>query len=388
MRLRSRPAAFALLLALLATACGGGGDDTDAAATIDVADWGSVTAAAEGQTVRWWLYGGDDRINGYIDDEVVPAAAELGVTLERVPVTDTVDAVQRVLAEQEAGTTDGSVDLIWINGENFALGAEADAWLADWSRELPRADLVDPATVATDFGIEVDGRESPWSRALFVYAHDTDRVAEPPTSFDQLLAYAEANPGRVTYPAPPDFTGSAFVRQVVQSLGEEEAFAWFEQITPLLWQEGRTYPGSEAELNQLFADGEVDLAMSYDPGFVQTAVAQGTFPDSTRPFVLDDGTLANASYVTIPANAANTAGALVVADLLLDPGLQATKADPEVLGVPTVLDLDRLAEADRDRFAAVTDSPYVLTDHGPLLDELDVERVEELEQRWLDEVLP
>lgn len=375
--------AIALTLALSATACG---PADEPASEVDPGDWDAVLAAADGTTVDWWLFGGDDRINGYIDDHVVPAAAELGVTLRRTPVVDTADAVAAVLDEVRAGREVGDVDLVWINGENFANGAEADLWRTGWATELPNADLVTPATVEEDFGVPVDGQESPWSRALFVFAHDADRTPTPPTSFDELLAYAEVNPGRVTYPAPPDFTGSAFVRQVVAAMGEDEAFAWLAELQPLLWEEGRTHPADEAELNELFANDQVDLAMSYDPAFVQTAVAQGRFPATARPFVLEEGTLQNTSYVALPVTAPNPAGAMVVANLLLDPGLQAIKADPDVLGVPTVLDLDRLDEDQRTRFADTVDSPHLLTEYGTLLDELSAARVEELERRWIDEL--
>lgn len=65
--------------------------------------------------MQWWLFGGDDRVNDYIDEHVTPAAAELGVAIRRVPISDTADAVQRVVAEARASETAGSVDLIWIN---------------------------------------------------------------------------------------------------------------------------------------------------------------------------------------------------------------------------------------------------------------------------------
>lgn len=382
------------VVSVFATACGAGvgGDpitsDSTTPPPAGAGDFASVVQKADGQTVQWWLYGGDDRVNAYVDDHVVPAAAELGVTLQRVPLADTADAVQRVLAEARAGEQEGSVDLVWINGENFAAGKEAGLWLQDWARDLPNAALVDPATVDTDFGVPVEGQESPWSRALFVFAHDADRLPEPPATLDEVMAFAEANPGRLTYPAPPDFTGSAFVRQVVAALGEDEAMAWLDDLQPLLWEQGRTHPGSAAELTQLFANDQVDIAMSYDPGFVQTGVAQGTFPTTTRPFVLDRGTLNNVSYVTIPASAANRAGALVVANLLLEPRLQAIQADPAVLGVPTVLDLDRLDPDQAAAFTAATDTPYLLDDPGELLPELPVERVEGIEARWRREVLP
>lgn len=371
-------------VAALAAACTGptGNDFGD----LDLDDWASIEAAADGGTVQWWLFGGDDRINSYIDDHVVPAAAELGVTLRRNPIDDTADAVNTVLTTVRADEEVGAVDLIWINGENFANGVEADLWREDWATRLPNADLVDPTTVEEDFGVAVEGRESPWSRALFVFAHDGARVPIPPRSFDELLRFARDNPGRITYPAPPDFTGSAFVRQLVAALGEDAAFDYLTELQPLLWEEGRTFPGDEAELNQLFANGEVDIAMSYDPAFVESAVAQGRFPATVRPFVLAEGTLQNTSYVAMPRTAPNPAAAMVVANLLLDPTLQAVKADPAVLGVPTVLDLDRLPPDQAALFSETVDSPYLLTDYGTLVDELDAGRVESIEQRWIDEI--
>jgi len=182
----------------------------------------STRAEARGQTVNWWMYGGDARINDYVDRYVTPAAAELGVKVRRVSVGDTADAVQRVVSQRRAGkASGGAVDLIWINGENFASGKQAGLWLKDWARRLPNARLVDweDPSIARDFGVPVDGQESPWSRAAFVFAADSARMPDPPGTLDELLAWARAHPGRFTYPAPPDFTGSAFVRLVVAARG-------------------------------------------------------------------------------------------------------------------------------------------------------------------------
>jgi putative spermidine/putrescine transport system substrate-binding protein len=381
--------ALALSLALLLAACGtpkagAGGQPVPSG-------WEGIQTAAKGQTVRWWLYGGDQRINAYIDRYVAPAAARLGVTLQRVPVADTADAVQRVLADRRAGkTAGGAVDLIWINGENFAAGKQAGLWLRDWIARLPNirnVNLDDPA-IARDLGEPVDAQEAPWSRAAFVFAADKSRTPNPPVTFPELLAYAKAHPGRITYPAPPDFTGSAFVRQAVQRLGSRQAgFAFLRALKPYQWRGGHTFPKSEAELNELFANGQVDLAMSYDPSFVAGAVAKGQFPPSTRPFLVGGGALVNTSYVTIPANAAHLQGAMVVANLLLDPRLQAIKADPDVVGVPTVLDPGRLPQAARGLFATATDSPYLLGSFGRPLPELPADQVAPIEQQWLREIL-
>ena len=383
-------ACLALALTVVAVACGGGTSASSPAAGLP-GDWAQVRADAQGQTVRWWMYGGDARINDYVREHVVPAAAARGVTLRQVPIDDTADAVQRVLAEREAGKdSGGAVNLIWINGENFALGVEAGLWLEDWAGRLPNAALLDPAdpSLASDFGVPVEGRESPWSRAAFVFAYDPARVGTPPRSVADLLDYARRNPGRVTYPAPPDFTGSAFVRLAAQELGEDEALRALERIRPSLYRSGRSLPKSEAELNRLFGDGQVDIAMSYDPGFVLSGVRSGIFPRRARPFAFER-TLVNTSYVTIPANAANREGAAVVADLLLSPELQAIKADPGVLGIPTVLDPARLDAADRGRLTADGANPYLLgpDELGEPIAELPAAEVTRLEGRWRREVL-
>lgn len=382
--------AIAVPAAMLAAA---GSDDDPAAPARPAAGgdrWTRILDRARGQTVDWWMYGGDERVNAYVRRYVKPAARRLGVTVRPVPVTDTADAVARVVAQRRAGRRrGGAVDLIWINGENFASGKKAGLWLTDWARDLPNARYVDwsDPSIARDFQVPVDGQEAPWSRAAFVFAYDGARVRDPPRDLDALLAWAREHPGRFTYPAPPDFTGSAFVRQVVQAKGEDAAFAYLKQLAPLTYRGGRVVPKSESELSDLFANGKVDFAMSYDVSFVLSAVRRGRFPRTARPLVIGKGALTNVSYVTIPADAADGAGAQVVANLLLDPRLQAIKAEPEVLGNPTVLDRDRLPAKARRRFAAIGRSPHLLRDLGASVQELAAGKVAPLEARWKREVL-
>ncbi len=349
--------------------------------------WDEVESAASGQTVRFWMWGGDDALNNHIDDDIAPLAAEKGVTLQRVPIESTADAMSRIAAERSAGTADGSVDLVWVNGANFAQGAEAGLWLQGWTDQAPSTEGLDPAdpTLTTDFGVPVDGRELPWSRAAFTFAYDSARTSAPPRDFGQLADFIRTNPGRVTYPAPPDFTGSAFVRQAVQALGEDKAYALLAELEPLLWKGGETHPQDEAELARLFAAGEVDLAMSYNPNFVDTGVRAGRFADTVRPYVFEGGTLQNVSFVAIPANAASPEGAQVVADLLLSPSAQAAKLARA--GVPTVLTPDLLDEQDQAALEAPLEgSPYVLGSFGTPLAELPAADVTRLDERWLDEV--
>ncbi|MEQ1699908.1 MAG: hypothetical protein ABMA25_07355, partial [Ilumatobacteraceae bacterium] len=53
--------------------------------SLDPNDWEGVLAAARGKTVNWYLWGGSESINRFVDDTYGPALKErFGVTLRRV----------------------------------------------------------------------------------------------------------------------------------------------------------------------------------------------------------------------------------------------------------------------------------------------------------------
>ena len=90
--------------------------------------WDDVLSAADGTTVNWFMWGGSETINGWVDKHFGEVVKErYNITLNRVPIGDTVDAVNLVLTEAQAGVTEGgSVDMIWINGDNFKTLKEAE----------------------------------------------------------------------------------------------------------------------------------------------------------------------------------------------------------------------------------------------------------------------
>lgn len=378
--------------------------------TAEFADWDAVLSAAKGQTVQLWMYGGDDQGNAYIDDVLAPAVAEYGVTLERVPVTDTRDALNRVFTELQAGREDGSVDLVWVNGDNFRTGKEAGAWRCGWTGMLPSManTSADDPLLQSDFGTPVDGCEAPWHKAQFTLAYNAEAIPDPPTTLAGVLDWADAHPGRFTYPAPPDFTGSVFVREALASVsgGADEvptAFSQdaFDELTPALWSRldtvapnlwrgGDTYPANETELGQLFADRQVDMTMTYGPATLTGLVADGTYPAQTKVLTLEDGTVGNASFLGLPVNSDAAAGAMVVANVALSAEQQAKKAEPDVWGQFPVLDLNALSAEDRALFDALPVSPVVpaydvlsRNAHG----ELAAEWVPALDDGWRQNVL-
>lgn len=345
-----------------------------ALADIDPADWDSVLSEARGQTVYWNAWGGSTTTNDFIAWAGARISEDYGVTLSHVKLTDTADAVTRVLSEKQAGQDDdGAIDMIWINGANFAAMKDADLLFGPFAEDLPNWAVVDVAgkTVQTDFTVPVEGYEAPWAMAQVVFIHDTADLAEPLGSMDDILAWAQANPGRFTFPQPPDFLGTTFLKQalvdvlddpsVLSQPATDETYAattaplweFLEQLTPVLWRQGRAYPQTGPRQLQLIADGEVDLAISFSPGEASAAIANFQLPDTARTFVLDNGTIGNASFVAIPYNSGSKAGAMVLANFLMSPEAQARAQDPDVLGYGTVLYMDALNDDQRAAFDAL-----------------------------------
>ena len=409
--MKSRPR-LSLLLAgsvLALTGCAAAEQTTPATA---VDDWQAVLAEAEGQSVNWYMYGGDDVLNTFVNGEVADRLAELGVTLNQVRISDTADAVNKVLGEQQAGrTSGGSVDAIWVNGENFATGVQADLWRCGWAEDLPNAKYVDleAPEIANDFGVPVDGCEAAWQQANSALVYDSaDLAAEDVASVSALFDWASANPGRFTYPAPPDFTGSMAVRTILyDTIGGPGSFVnaadedadeyaaatnrlWerLGEVAPSLWREGETYPQSQDAVEKLYADGEISAFFTYGPGVVGQKVADGVYPVTTREAVPSVGNISNVSFVTIPDNAAHQAAALVLANVLQEPEVQL--ALYRAAGVYPAIDVARTSPEVQDDFAAVEVSPSVLT-----LDELTGNAQPELastylariEKDWTAEVL-
>jgi putative spermidine/putrescine transport system substrate-binding protein len=385
-QMRGRYGAFLGAVLFIASACSGGGATTaPASATAAAASpssgvastqpspasakWDEILAAAKGQTVNWYMWGGDETINklvtGYVKDE----AAKLGVTLNQVPITDTVDAVNKVVGEKSAGKNDnGSVDMIWINGENFATMKQGDLLHCGWVHDLPNDKYIDwqNPTVNTDFGLPVGDCEAPWSLAQMAMIYDSAKVPTPPTDAAGLIEWIKANPGKFTYPAIPDFTGSAFVRQMLyyvnggyQGLLGEFDQAKYDEVTPklwkllnelepYLWREGTTYPQSSTALDQLYANGEVAMDMTYAPTLTGELVKNGTWPATTRQFVFDDGMIGDISYNAIPYNSPHKEGAQVVANILASLDSQ-YNAIATGVGYPAI-DTTALPDAERTRF--------------------------------------
>lgn len=373
--------------------------------------WEDITAMAKGGEVNWFMWGGSDTINQYVSEYVGGLLKDqYDVTLNRVGISDTVEVVNIVLGEKEAGVMDkGSVDMIWINGENFRTMKQGGLAYCGYTDILPNNKLInwDNPAIANDFGVPVDGCEVPWSKAQFAFAHNTLTTENPPRSIGELIEWVKENPGQFSYPAPPDFNGSVFVRHVfyhaaggVEKLlgdfnqakyDEVAAKTWaiLNEMEPNLWRKGKTYPTSIAALEQLYANTEVALTFNYEPAGVGINIENGTFPPTTQGYGLTDGTIGNTNYTIIPFNSPNKAAALVLQNVLLSGEAQLQKALPDVWGTAPAIEMSRTEADIQAKFAAIKKHPNVAPAEelaANALPELQASWISAIEKGWIENV--
>ncbi len=373
------------------------------------AEWDEIVEAARGTTVTFYGWGGDENRNNWLNTTVADYVKEhYDIALEVVGM-DINDILSKLSGEKQAGSETGSIDMIWINGENFYSAKDNGLLYGPFTGQLPNMeayiDLEDPETL-NDFCMPIEGYEAPYAKAQMVFFNDSAVTPEAPASAEELLEFCKKYPGKVTYPALPDFTGSAFVRNIIYELcgweqfqdmeadydtvkaAIEPALDYLRELNPYLWNEGKTFPESSTTVDAMFADGELVMNMSYGPFSVATGIAEGTYTDTTRTFVFDNGTIGNTNYMAIAFNSPNKAGAMVVINAILSAELQLTQY--EQLRELPVVSADKLSAEEQAAFDAVDLGEGVLSQAELLehrLPEMPADLVPVIEEIWLNEVV-
>jgi putative thiamine transport system substrate-binding protein len=348
--------------------------------------WEQTLAKAKGQTVYFNAWAGDEKTNEFIAWAGNELKARHGVNVVHVRLKDTAEAVTRVIAEKTAGRhSDGTVDLVWINGPNFLAMKSQGLLYGPVMPQLPNMRFVDTTNKRSnvvDFTTPVDGFAVPWRMAQIVFIYDSARIRDAkdvPRSAADMLAWARQNPGRLTHPNPSNFLGVTFLKQalyelvpdasVLQQPATDETFAgtvaplwpWYDALRPVLWRKGQQFPENGAAQRQLLNDGEIDITLSFTPAEAAVSALSGKLPDSVRSFTFSKGSIGNTSFVAIPYNSRAKEGAMVLANFLLEPATQARAQDIKQIGSMNVLDPSKLSAAQRALFDALNAHPALPT---------------------------
>lgn len=387
-----------------------GAENTEASAKeVSEMSFEEMKEAAKGTTVTFYGWGGDESLNEWLDNVFAPAMKEkYDITMERVPM-DIDQILSQLSGEIQAGEKDGSIDMIWINGENFQSAKENNMLFGPFIDKLPNFEAyVDAENEdnTLDFAYPIEGYEAPYGKAQVVFIADSAVTPETPKNAEELLEFVKANPGKVTYPALPDFTGSVFVRNIIYEIcgyeqfltmeadketvkaAIEPALEYLRELNPYLWNEGKTFPESSTTLDNMFIDKEVVLNVTYDAYATALKIEDGTYTDTTMTFQFDKGTIGNTNFMAIAANSGNKAGAMVAINEMLSPEMQASRY--QELKVIPVLDNSKLSDEQKAAFDSVDLGKGTIPQDELLskrLPEMPAELVLVIEEIWLEEVV-
>ncbi|WEM41097.1 ABC transporter substrate-binding protein [Photobacterium sp. DA100] len=344
-------------------------------------NWDEIVKQANGQTVYFNAWGGSQEINDYLRWAGRQLQSQYGINLKHVKVADIAETTQRLLAEKAAGkNAGGSVDLVWINGENFRSMKHSNLLYGPFTQQLPNWQYVDTRLpIDEDFTEPTAGLEAPWGVGQLVFIHDKETLNNPPKNFAELLSLAKAYPGKVSYPQPPEFHGSSFLKAAlleltnqpdslyseIDSQTERQRFEtvtaplwqYLDQLHPVAWQQGKRFPSGTSETIQLLDDRQLLLAITFNPNAANAAIENGNLVETAQAYAFEQGALSNIHFLAIPWNARAKAGALVTINFLMSPEAQARKADAKVWGDPSILKQEALTSRGTQGFSLFKSIP-------------------------------
>ncbi len=377
---------------------------------VQLSDFEAVVKAAKGTTVNFYGWGGSENTNKWIDNYLTKKVKEkYDITLKRSPM-DIDEILSKLLAEKQAGSQKGTIDIIWINGENFYTAKKNGLLYGPFADAIPNFKNnvdIDSVEVTHDFGFPTEGYEIPFGKAQMVMLYDSNKISTVFNNHEELLEFAKKNPGKFTYPAPPDFTGSAFIRTLICDIvGYEKlsaakadkaevqkviqpALDYLKELKPYLWNSGKSYPATIAQLDSMYSDGQLLTSMSYNPYGAAARIKNGELPSGTKSFVLDKGTVGNTHFLAIAGNSQNKAGALAVLNEILSGEAQAVKYNPETWGDLPVTDYSKLSDNEKKLFDNIKLGQDSLPQNILLQDRIPEVRAELapiIEKLWLDNI--
>src|SRR5438874_11997668 len=196
--LRPITPSVAALIAL--TACGGN------APSARVSD--RPSAAAEVKELVFYS-GGDTNVQDLHVKQIIPAfekAIGIKVTFTFLEHgTGAQGIYDRIKAQSDAGKTQWDIDL-WESDTGYYTRPD-NLFLQVAEKDIPNLAKVPKPTL--DF---VQNKAVPYRGSSVVLAYNSDKVANPPQTYDDLLAWIKANPGKFAYNEPyTGGSGDAFV---------------------------------------------------------------------------------------------------------------------------------------------------------------------------------
>lgn len=302
---------------------------------------GSLTSAGgsgSANTVTAYV-GGDTNVEGLWQHTIIPGfeKAYPGYHVKMVYSAHGV-ADAATLAKMEAAAKthhDTGLDII-------DSGIATDAASAGLLTKVSTSNVPNLKAIPAGMMDPVAGSAVPYRSSAVVLAYNSQTVSNPPTTYDGLIAWIKAHPGRFAYNSPATGgSGGSFVQTTVDrhldaattatfqkgyNASKEKAWnAGFDELKSLnkdVYGKG-VYPNGNQAVMDLLAKGQIDLAPVWSDMFL-TAQTNGTLGKNIKTSQISQPALTGgANYIAVPKSSTHQKAALKLANFLLEPAEQA-----------------------------------------------------------------
>ncbi len=358
-------------------------------------------AMAEGkQTVTVWSTGSQNV------SDLFTALCDAYNAKEDSNYTATLQFIASGTGDEALNSRMGAAFKTGQTGTDFDLIAENTAAFQSYVDEAGSEDLFidyDPAKIpglenVTLTPVIFPQKLVPYRATTVVFAYDADRIPEDelPHTWDELYAWMEAHPGRFAYNDPDTGgAGSSFVQSAIYRLIEDDAaklsndpkwleymqpgLDWLVSIHPFMYTTGGNvlYPNKNQGTLDLLINKEVDMIPAWADQIL-TNVANGTLPETTRMYQLDDVPLTGSDVsFGIPSIGSNPEGAEEFIAFVISP--EGQKICLENMKAIPVISADLIDSDEKDLVSSLGN--YNFISNGNLWKD-------EIYPLWMETILP
>lgn len=297
----------------------------------------SSSSKNDGKTITIWATGSDNVRQIYeklVEDfnENSEYAGQYTAKLQfMLSGTGTQSLSDMLASAYKAKQKDTDYDLVDLSGDDLSkvisqIGEDAFVKLDD--SKIPNAEGVSAeSTIATDY-------VQPYRGTTVVLAYDSEKVTNPPKTWDELTQWIKDNPGRFAYNAPgTGGAGDSFARTAVYNYLPDEAmtsddtkwedqwdegFDYLKELNEDMYTSGGSivYPNKNQGTLDLLNQGEIDMCPNW-ADMVLSQKAEGTLKDTIKITQIEPALTGSLQSLAIPKFGSNEKGAYAFIDYML-----------------------------------------------------------------------
>ncbi len=313
----------------------------------------SASAAGDEKTVTIWAEGSDN-VRVQLEQQVENFNETNGegyvAKLEFITSgTGAQGLTDRIIAAKKAGQTNTDYDLVEVSDASITGYLEQGGEDLFVPIDTSRLSNYDNLTVTASFRNDL---LVPYRGTTVLLAYNSETVANPPTTAEELYQWIKDNPGRFAYNTPGSGgAGSSFVLTSVYNFMDESAltstdeanveqwdqgFELLKELHPYMYQSSGkvVYPNKNQGTLDLLANKEIDMTPAW-ADMVLSQQKQGTMPESIKLVQIEPAFTGNTVCFGIPSIGAQNDAAYAFMDYMLSPEAQNIALD-SMAAIPVI----------------------------------------------------